>query len=78
MDNSWKRSFLKTIVKSLPILNLHLGETEGLLAYKAKKRPVVIVGTRATSLGGIDKEAKPHHEETRIVGCADIRTVERR
>jgi hypothetical protein len=59
--------FTKKSPKGLPILNIHLGETEELLAYKAKKRPVVVVGTRSTVLGSLGQEAKPHHEESRTV-----------
>jgi len=54
--------------KGLPILNLNVGETEELLGFKAKKRPVVVIGTAASLLGSLGPEAaKRHHEEDRIV-----------
>lgn len=53
--------------KALPILNFRLGETEEMIAFKAKRRPAVIVGDHATVLGGPDEHRKPHHEENRIV-----------
>jgi hypothetical protein len=59
--------FTRKSPKGLPILNINLGETEELLAYKAKKRPIVVVGTRSSILGGLGREGKPHHEESRIV-----------
>lgn len=40
----------RNLRKALPILNIHLGETE---------EPVVVVGTRSTVLGGLGHEAKP-------------------
>ena len=60
--------FTRRATKGLPILNLNVGETEELLGFKAKKRPVVVVGTGATLLKGLgDEAAKRHHEEDRIV-----------
>jgi hypothetical protein len=60
--------FTRRASKGLPILNLNVGETEELLGFKAKKRPVVVVGTGATLLRGLgDEAAKRHHEEDRIV-----------
>src|ERR1700678_2268918 len=61
------RHFKHRPSKSLPILSFHLGETEELLCFKAKKRPVVIVGRMSSVLGNIDTTARPHHEEDRIV-----------
>lgn len=60
--------FTRRASKGLPVLNLNVGETEELLGFKAKKRPVVVVGTAATLLGGLAQDArKRHHEEDRIV-----------
>jgi hypothetical protein len=59
--------FTRASNNALPILNVRLGETEELLAYKAKKRPAVVVGVGATKLGGLGDETKPHHEEDRLV-----------
>lgn len=58
--------FRKRDDKDLPILHLGLSETEELLAFKAKKRPAVVLGTQADILGGLVK-APSHHEEDRVV-----------
>jgi hypothetical protein len=58
--------FKKRQSKGLPILSFHLGETEELLCYKAKRRPVVVVGRAASTYQGLGK-APAHHEEDRIV-----------
>jgi len=52
--------------KDLPILNFRLGETEELIASKAKRRPGVVVGTRATLTRG-SNSILPHHVEDRVV-----------
>jgi hypothetical protein len=60
--------FTQRATKGLPILNLNVGETEELLGFKAKKRPVVVVGTAATLWGGLEQEGtRRHQEEDRIV-----------
>jgi len=56
--------FTRRTGKALPILGFNLGETEELLAFKAKRRLGVVVADGAQILG--DKEAAPHHEENRI------------
>lgn len=54
--------------KELPILSFHLNETEELLCYKAKKRPAIVIARFASIWGGLDKkDARPHHEEDRVV-----------
>lgn len=58
--------FRRRDFKDLPILYFNLGETEELIAQKAKLRPGVVVGLNATVLGGL-KNAPPHHEENRLV-----------
>src|SRR5579863_2553756 len=59
--------FVRRDHKQLPILNFKLGETEEMVAFKAKRRPAVVVGVGATVLGGLDQYARPHHEENRVV-----------
>jgi hypothetical protein len=59
--------FTRRDLKELPILNFKLGETEEMIAFKAKRRPGIIVGVGATVLGGLDAHARAHHEEGRIV-----------
>lgn len=61
------RHFRRREGKQLPVLSLHLGETEELLAFKAKRRPAIIVGMAATALGGLEKGTPRHHEEERFV-----------
>ena len=53
--------------KQLPILNFNLGETEEMIAFKAKRRPALVVGTGATLLGMPGEIMKAHHEENRLV-----------
>lgn len=53
--------------KQLPILSFNLGETEEMIAYKAKRRPTVVVGRGATHLGGFSERPPSHHEEERLV-----------
>ncbi|WP_437996860.1 hypothetical protein WMF26_38890 [Sorangium sp. So ce185] len=53
--------------KRYPILNINLEPTEELVAFKAKRRPCVIICANATQLGNIDRNAPSHHEERRIV-----------
>ncbi len=61
------KHFTRRADKALPILGLKLNETEEVIAYKAKRRPAVVVGTRATVFGHRSELDKPHHEENRIV-----------
>lgn len=56
--------FTKREQKDLPILNLRLGETEEVIAYKAKRRPAVVVAMNATTIGD---QKVAHHEENRCV-----------
>lgn len=67
--------FKKREQKELPILNLRLGETDEIIAYKAKLRPGIVVGLGANMLGGAAVVAK-HHEENRAVVAPvyDVRT----
>ena len=60
----------------LPILHFKLGETEELVAYKAKLRPAIVVGVRGAALGGLEKNTPPHHEECRtaLAPIYDLRT----
>ncbi|MFO0763035.1 MAG: hypothetical protein U0359_41750 [Byssovorax sp.] len=53
--------------KKYPILNLRLAETEELVAFHAKRRPAVVVGTNATSIDGLKERAPSHHVECRVV-----------
>jgi len=59
------KHFTRRSRNELPILHLHLAETEELVVYKAKRRPGIVVGIQASVLGGL--ELAPHHEENRIV-----------
>lgn len=62
------KHFSRKKIYKLPILSLHLGETEELLAFRAKKRPCVIVGTSSTLLQDAAEKAVPeHHREERVV-----------
>jgi|HubBroStandDraft_6_1064221.scaffolds.fasta_scaffold380453_2 hypothetical protein len=62
------KHFTRQSPKGLPILRLNLGETEEMIAFKAKVRPAVIVSTRAAVIGGLAaKTVASHHEENRLV-----------
>lgn len=68
--------FKRRVRAGLPILQFALGETEELVAYKAKLRPAIIVGTRGASLGGLEKKTPLHHDERRVAVAPiyDLRT----
>jgi hypothetical protein len=60
------RHFTRRDGKELPILYFNLGATEEVVAYKAKRRPAVVVGMGSTLIGGIPG-LPPHQEEGRVV-----------
>ncbi len=63
------KHFTRREHKELLILNLRLAETEEVVAFKAKRRPGVVVGRNATTfpVTGGTRGRRAHHEENRCV-----------